>query len=67
MANFSIIYVTTLIRMSFVKYQYIRRFSFTVFLDIKFAFPIPQQHPLSLQTSLGDPGESGVLGGDKRR
>ena len=39
----------------------------SVFLDNKSATPIPHQTSLSLQTSLGDPGESGVLGGMKNK
>ena len=38
-----------------------------VILDNKSATPIPHQHPPSLQTSLRDPGESGVLGGGMKK
>ena len=34
-----------------------------VILENKSVTPIPHQTPLSLQTSLGEPGESGILGG----
>ena len=37
----------------------------TVILEKKSVTPIPPPSPLSLPTGLGEPGESGVLGGDE--
>ena len=39
----------------------------SVLLDNKSAIPISHQSPLPLQTSLGDPGESGVWEGMKNK